>query len=792
LQPQPSLVLRYLSDFFPDGPWVLTAIHTDRSGTITRTFRPDTATEMTQWVETMNLDHHNLYYHVGIPIRDLERKAERADIDKVLWLHVDMDPRGGIDPEICRQQAISLLENGKDGIPPPTVAIDSGGGIQAFWRLNDYIEIGGDVVKAEKAKAHNQRLEVVFDADNCHNIDRIMRLPGTVNWPTARKIRKGREPRLSKVLWFNKERAYGIERFPPLQATQSQFSVLEGDDLEISGNIERVDIDDLDKWEVADRVKVICVQGMHPDEVKDGDNSRSAWLFDALTRLVKAEVPDQMIYSIITDPDMGISESVLENPNSEKYAKRQITRAKQFAIDPQLLEMNSKHAVVGNWGGKCVVVEEVEDLAMDRSRLTRTSFADIRNRYCNRQVQVGESEDGKPKCKPLGDWWLKHPQRREYETLAFAPGKDLPGVYNLWRGFGVESVPGDCGPFLEHVRVNLCDNNDKYYDYLIRWMARAVQCPDQQGEVAIVLRGDQGTGKSFFAKELGALFGRHFLTVSDPKHLVGSFNSHLRDCVLLFGDEAFFAGDKKHESTLKTLVTDNMIAIEAKGVDVEVNRNYVHLILASNSDWVIPAGASERRYYVLNVTNEQRQKSGYFQKLADQMQTGGGRQALLHYLMTFDLSNWNVRTVPQTEALARQKIWTLGPVEEWWYRRLDDASTHPDHGYWVNEIQCEELIDHYLDYTKSYGITRRGNATKIGQFLNGIVPGLTRVQRRVMEEVQVGSRTKLKKSRPYVWIFPPLDVCREAWEEKFGEAYWTVSTEQERVNRERHFDDDEE
>ena len=66
------------------------------------------------------------------------------------------------------------------------------------------------------------------------------------------------------------------------------------------------------------------------------------------------------------------------------------------------------------------------------------------------------------------------------------------------------------------------------------------------------------------------------------------------------------------------------------------------------------------------------------------------------------------------------------------------------------------------------------------------------MQRRVMEEVQVGSRTKLKKSRPYVWIFPPLDVCREAWEEKFGEAYWTVSTEQERVNRERHFDDDEE
>ena len=162
LQPLTDLVARYLSDFFPDGPWVLTAIHTDRSGTTTRTFHPDAVAKMTAWVAEMNRDHHNIYYHVGIPKRDLNRKAERADIDKVLWLHVDIDPRNGIDPEICRQQAISALENGKDGIPAPTVIVDSGGGIQAFWRLNDYIEIGGDIAKAEKAKAHNQRLEVVF------------------------------------------------------------------------------------------------------------------------------------------------------------------------------------------------------------------------------------------------------------------------------------------------------------------------------------------------------------------------------------------------------------------------------------------------------------------------------------------------------------------------------------------------------------------------------------------------------------------------------------------------------
>jgi hypothetical protein len=40
------------------------------------------------------------------------------------------------------------------------------------------------------------------------------------------------------------------------------------------------DIAELDKWKVPDRVKVICVQGRHPDEAKEGDNSRSMWVFD--------------------------------------------------------------------------------------------------------------------------------------------------------------------------------------------------------------------------------------------------------------------------------------------------------------------------------------------------------------------------------------------------------------------------------------------------------------------------------------------------------------------------------
>jgi hypothetical protein len=60
--------------------------------------------------------------------------------------------------------------------------------------------------------------------------------------------------------------------------------------------------------------------------------------------------------------------------------------------------------------------------------------------------------------------------------------------------------------------------------------------------------------------------------------------------VLLFGDEAFYAGDKKHESILKMLITEEMITIEAKGVDAEVSGNCIHLMMASNDrGWCPPA-----------------------------------------------------------------------------------------------------------------------------------------------------------------------------------------------------------
>jgi hypothetical protein len=118
------------------------------------------------------------------------------------------------------------------------------------------------------------------------------------------------------------------------------------------------------------------------------------------------------------------------------------------------------------------------------------------------------------------------------------------------------SDAGDCSLYLAHLTDNICCGDTDHAQYLLDWMAHACQHPDRQAETAVVMRGREGTGKGVCAKYLGQLFGPHYVHISQARHLVGHFNAPLQQCSVLFADEAFFAGDRSHEGTLKYLITE--------------------------------------------------------------------------------------------------------------------------------------------------------------------------------------------------------------------------------------------
>ena len=371
---------------------------------------------------------------------------------------------------------------------------------------------------------------------------------------------------------------------------------------------------------------------------------------------------------------------------------------------------------------------------------------------------------------PVGKWWLSHKQRRTYAGMTFSPGKTVSGYYNLWKGFSVEAIPGDCGLFLDHVRENLCLDDSEVYDYLVGWMAMAVQYPAQPGHVAVVMRGRQGTGKGAFANIFGKMWGRHYLAIRDSEHLFGKFNAHLKDCVVLFADEAFWAGDKKREGMLKSMVTEEQIMSERKGYEAEISANYIHLIMASNDGWVVPAGVDDRRFLVLDVGDTKMQDVPYFAAINEQMDNGG-YEALLHHLMSVDLSGFNVRKVPQTNALHEQKMLSLSPEQSWWYTKLFDGRMFAEHPAWTDTVYCTELCYDFIIAQKQWSWSAHSSQVKLGIFMRKAMPVLLRTQ--VVGErsvLQVSGESRMVK-RPYAYKVPPLHVCREHWDKHFGGPY---------------------
>ena len=342
-----------------------------------------------------------------------------------------------------------------------------------------------------------------------------------------------------------------------------------------------------------------------------------------------------------------------------------------------LAEFNDKYFVVSE-DGKALVYRPTMDTRIGRRYYQRFSFEDLTKLYLNRKITTGHNKKGEPIIKTAASFWLHNPDRKQYiGGIIFDPsGKHTqPDQLNMWQGFAVQPKPGSWQRLKDHTRKIICAGNQKHFDYLFGWMARMVQKPAEQGEIAVVMKGIEGCGKGTLANALKYIFGQHGLAISNAKHLVGNFNSHLRDAVFLFPDEAFFAGDKAHEGVLKTLITEKMLTIEAKFQNAIATPNFLHIMMASNQDWVVPASIFARRFFVLDALPDRANDHAYFAAIDGEMRNGG-YEALLHDLLEYDITFFNHRSPPQTKGLQTQKMLSLKCEEAWWFEVLHRGYVH--------------------------------------------------------------------------------------------------------------------
>jgi hypothetical protein len=444
------------------------------------------------------------------------------------------------------------------------------------------------------------------------------------------------------------------------------------------------------------------------------------------------------------------------NPNQEDHRNPVVTLmelCKRGApLQTVLATMNETYAVV-RYGGEIVVAIVKQDkIEMMKTDQFHKMFANLVLWDGEERIQVSRR-------------WFDWDERRQYvdRGIVFEPGGPLEvygDMLNLWRGLGIEPAPGDWSLMRSHLLDVVCSGNREYFEYLIQWMARHVQHPGEPVGVAVALLGAPGAGKGIVARTFGSFFGeRHFAHIVHGDQLTGHFNHHLATACVVFLDEALWAGDRKGEGVLKALITEPVLTMEAKFRDPIMVANCLALMVASNSDWAVPVGFGDRRWFVLNVkdTYAGMIHKAYWDALHHQMEAGGDA-AMLYDLLAMDLGQFNVRAIPTTAAKAQQQAHSFHGTLAWLYEVLQEGAI--GRSRWSSGTVTDSSDHAYSEYVE-FSKKRREHHPEIKS-------SWSRKVREVLGPCVKDVRPTLNGERVRSFEFAPLEDCRRQFADHVG------------------------
>lgn len=305
--PDQQAVERFLRSTLVDHIHIVVIPVEDHAKPYGRDFDDDAAAAAA-WAVAENRKGHGVYWTVNIVKPNVNKKPKKEDMAGARFLHVDVDPpKDGSRWD--RDGAITALRSFE---PPAAFIINSGGGLGGFWRLD------GIACNLPAVEDLNRRISNVFGGDNCHNIDRLMRLPGTVNYPNEVKRRRGRIPALASILvedsgeFVEPEEMHSVlPALPPEQRADRARVHLEGVTLLSVEQLGLIPFDPL--------VEII--------ENRDV-NRRSERTLSCAATMVRRGFENHEIAGILLNPALGVSAHCLDQPDPIRAARRAIGRAR--------------------------------------------------------------------------------------------------------------------------------------------------------------------------------------------------------------------------------------------------------------------------------------------------------------------------------------------------------------------------------------------------------------------------------------------------------------------------------
>jgi hypothetical protein len=337
----------FLERFRPDGYTTFVGIVPDGS-TIAETFNGADPSQAVRWIEGQNRAR-NCYFTANSTPPNLRKKPEKKDITEIAALWADVDPLDGNgrswSDERARLEALATDLHALE--TPPSFIVDSGNGIQPVWLLADPIEANHEY--RQSAESLCSQIEAALGAKGTHNVDRLLRVPGTSNHPNAKKRALGRGETQSRLLrwtwrrysWNELERlAEHLRCTPPRHAAPSEPP-------RPRASLGSVSLPD-DTPEPLEPDRLAALKAKHPDVFAlaryDGDQSRQDLALAGLAARLGWSQRDAWRLLIAVRSD--------RKATRRDYVERTIARA--YAEQPA--EDRSDHTAVAtsdDWEGRC-------------------------------------------------------------------------------------------------------------------------------------------------------------------------------------------------------------------------------------------------------------------------------------------------------------------------------------------------------------------------------------------------------------------------------------------------------
>ena len=153
-------------------------------------------------------------------------------------------------------------------------------------------------------------------------------------------------------------------------------------------------------------------------------------------------------------------------------------------------------------------------------------------------------------------------------------------------------------------------------------------------------------------------------------------------------------------NALKSIITDPIIRINEKNQPRRTSENVGNFIFVSNNAYPVKIEEGDRRYVVLSVNGKYKGDFDYWTKLCNGF-TDEFYKSLTAYFLSYDLSNFNIRDIPVTEAKKDLIEASRSPLDQW----ICDTTTESLHAERVSPAHPSAQDEWKPDWVNNYGRT---------------------------------------------------------------------------------------